>query len=107
MKEIRLLLENFWIDKNKNREDYFLARKKENELRKFFAEKPGWKIISNEKIIKVEKIPAKAESFMGIERFQEKLDYCILCGLLIFLEEKEDGEQFLLHEIIDLSLIHI
>lgn len=49
MKEIRLLLENFWIDKNKNREDYFLARKKENELRKFFAEKPGWKIISNEK----------------------------------------------------------
>lgn len=101
MKEIRLLLENFWIDKNKNREDYFLARKKENELRKFFAEKPGWKIISNEKIIKVEKIPAKAESFMGIERFQEKLDYCILCGLLIFLEEKEDGEQFLLHEIID------
>lgn len=101
MKEIRLLLENFWIDKNKNREDYFLARKKENELRKFFAEKPGWKIISNEKIIKVEKIPAKAENFMGIERFQEKLDYCILCGLLIFLEEKEDGEQFLLHEIID------
>ena len=94
MKEIRLLLENFWIDKNKNREDYFLARKKENELRKFFAEKPGWKIISNEKIIKVEKIPAKAESFMGIERFQEKLDYCILCGLLIFWKKKRRESSF-------------
>ena len=101
MKEIRMLLENFWIDKLKNKEEYFQIKRKENEIRKFFLEKTGWKMISNEKIIKIEKIPAKAESFMGIENFQDKLDYCILCGLLIFLEEKENGEQFLLHEIID------
>lgn len=101
MKEIRMLLENFWIDKLKSKEEYFQIKRKESEIRKFFLEKTGWKMISNEKIIKVEKIPAKAESFMGIENFQDKLDYCILCGLLIFLEEKENGEQFLLHEIID------
>lgn len=96
-----MLLENFWIDKLKSKEEYFQIKRKESEIRKFFLEKTGWKMISNEKIIKVEKIPAKAESFMGIENFQDKLDYCILCGLLIFLEEKENGEQFLLHEIID------
>lgn len=96
-----MLLENFWVDKLKNKEEYFQIKRKENEIRKFFLEKTGWRMISNEKIIKIEKIPAKAESFMGIENFQDKLDYCILCGLLIFLEEKENGEQFLLHEIID------
>lgn len=96
-----MLLENFWIDKSQKREEYFQIKRKESEIRKFFTEKVGWRLISNEKIIKLEKIPANAESFMGIDTFQDKMDYCILCGLLIFLEEKEEGEQFLLHEVIE------
>ena len=38
---------------------------------------------------------------MGINEFQDKIDYCILCGLLMFLEDREDGEQFLLKEMTD------
>jgi uncharacterized protein (TIGR02678 family) len=38
---------------------------------------------------------------MGIQEFSEILDYCILCVVLMFLEDKEEGEQFLLSELID------
>ena len=101
MKEIKLLLENFWIDREKNKEEYFEIKKQKKQIEKFYIEKTGWKTLFTEKVIKVEKIPAKAESFMGINEFQDKIDYCILCGLLMFLEDREDGEQFLLKEMTD------
>ena len=47
------------------------------------------------------KIPAHAEAFMGIEEFTDLKDYCILCVLLMYLEDKAEGEQFLLSELID------
>lgn len=101
MKEIRLLLENFWIDRDKNKEEYFEIKKERKKIEKFYIERTGWKTLFTEKVIKVEKIPAKAEIFMGINEFQDKMDYCILCGLLMFLEDREDGEQFLLKEMTD------
>ena len=99
MKEIEFLLENFWVDRVKNREEYSEIMKNKSKIEKFFIEKTGWKVIFNSEIIKVEKIPAKAENFMGISTFTDRLDYCILCGLLLFLEERENGEQFLLNDI--------
>lgn len=38
---------------------------------------------------------------MGIREFQEVRDYVILCVVLMFLEDKEEQEQFLLSELID------
>ena len=38
---------------------------------------------------------------MGIEEFTDLKDYCILCVLLMYLEDKAEGEQFLLSELID------
>lgn len=101
MKEIGFLLENFWVDKSKNKQEYLEIMRNKNKIEKFFIEKPGWKIIFNNEIIKIEKIPEQAENFMGISSFIDKLDYCILCGLLLFLEERENGEQFLLNDITD------
>lgn len=51
--------------------------------------------------IKVGKKPAHAQSFMGIEDFTDIRDYCILCVVLMYLEDKEEQEQFLLSELID------
>ena len=45
--------------------------------------------------------PAHAEAFMGIGEFMEIRDYCILCVVLMYLEDKEEQEQFLLSELID------
>ena len=39
----------------------------------------GWKLIFNNRLVKLEKIPAKAESFMGISEFKDTMDNCI-CG---------------------------
>lgn len=99
MKEIKFLLENFWVDRVKYREEYSEIMKNKSKIEKFFIEKTGWKVVFNSEIIKIEKIPAKAENFMGISTFIDRLDYCILCGLLLFLEERENGEQFLLNDI--------
>lgn len=44
---------------------------------------------------------AHAEAFMGISEFTDIRDYCILCVVLMYLEDAEEGRQFLLSELID------
>ena len=100
MKSIQKLLEGFWIIKSRDKDMYFLARAEMNSIEKFAREYPGWRVVSNERIIKLEKVPSYAQSFMGITEFRSKLDYMILCSLLIFLEDKEDFEAFLLSEVV-------
>ena len=71
------------------------------KILKFSGEFAGWQVISNEKLIKLEKIPVHAKPYMGITDFKEKEDYYFLCALLIFLEDLEDNESFLLSEMIE------
>ncbi len=106
-KGIRLLLENFWITRDDNREEYYEIKDNKLKIERFFSEKAAWKLIFNSKLIKLEKIPAKAESFMGINEFKEIMDYCILCSLLMILEDEEDGKQFLLSSLTDRIKIYI
>ncbi|MDD6490597.1 MAG: TIGR02678 family protein [Clostridia bacterium] len=107
MDSVKKLLENFWIDKSKDKDTYIKTKREINQARKFIVEQLGWRLIINDKILKVEKIPACAESFMGITEFTDKLDYCILSALLIFLEDREDGEPFLLSELVDMITIQL
>ena len=72
------------------------------KCQKFFREQLGWTVLNNEQILKVEKIPAHAESYMGITDFMESRDYCLFCAVLAFLEDKEEQEQFLLSELVDM-----
>ena len=101
MNEVRTLFEQFWICKDSNKEDYYKIKRDIPSFRRFVREQLGWKLIHTENLLKLEKIPAHAESFMGIQEFTEILDYCILCVVLMYLEDKEEGEQFLLSELID------
>ncbi|MCI8282227.1 MAG: TIGR02678 family protein [Lachnospiraceae bacterium] len=100
MEAVRTLMEKYWINKGKEKELYQKTRREMNRYRRFFTEHLGWNLINNERVLKLEKLPAHAESFMGITAFTEIRDYCIFCALLIFLEDKEDGEQFLLSELV-------
>ena len=100
MDELRALLENYWL----RREDidiFTRVKRTYPKYRKFITEQLGWKLVSNERVLKLEKIPAHAEAFMGIDSFPDIHDYCMLCGLLIYLEDKEDDEQFLLSELVE------
>lgn len=101
MSDAIVLTENYWIERSKNKELYTAAKRALSVNKRFFNELLGWRIIENEKILKVEKIPSYADSSMGIAEFTEIRDYCIFCSLLIFMDDKEDYEQFLLSELVD------
>ncbi len=102
MNEFTELLENFWIVRDENRADYVRIKYAiDNSMKHFISDFIGWKLIMNNKLIKLEKIPAEAHSFMGIQEFESTNDYCLLCALLIYLDDKYDGEQFLLTELIE------
>lgn len=101
MNEVRNLFENYWINKATDRELYNRIKREIPKYRRFVTEQLGWRLINNERLLKIEKIPARAEAFMGIVEFTDIRDYCILCELLVFLEDKEDNEQFLLSELVE------
>ncbi|MGN1184820.1 MAG: TIGR02678 family protein [Oliverpabstia sp.] len=99
MKELEVLLNNRWILKSKDKEMYYKVRDALGELRKFTTEKMGCQIIDNSLLIKMEKIPVIPETFMGIQKFSSKEEYAYLCILLMFLEDKDANEQFILSQL--------
>ena len=102
MKTIDLLLNNYWIVKETDKENYYAVKHEINDknIKRFIQEMLGWKIIHSEHVIKLEKIPSHAEPFMGIQEFTEIRDYCLLCAVLLYLEDKEENNQFLLSDLI-------
>lgn len=93
------LLANRWILKTEEKEKYYLVRDNLEEIRKYVTEKLGCQLIVNSHLIKLEKIPATAESYMGITEFSDKKEYSFLCIILMFLEDKEPQEQFVLSQL--------
>lgn len=93
---LQLLLENFWLVREEDPEGYQTVREREAVLRDYVLDKFGYHLIVHRHFVKLEKIPARTEPWMGIEQFQNQRDYAILCCLLAFLEEKAVDEQFLL-----------
>lgn len=96
MYEFRYLLDRFWVTRADHKGLYFSVKRALPNYRRLVNEQLGWNLIVNESVIKLEKVPPKAMAWMGIQEFQEKLDYCLLCGMLLFLSDLDDGEQFLL-----------
>ncbi len=101
MNEIRTLMEKFWICRDSDKETFYKVKRDIPNFQRFVREQLGWKLIHTEKLLKLEKRPAHAEAFMGINEFTDIRDYCILCVVLMYLEDAEDGKQFLLSELID------
>ena len=73
MKELEILLEKRWILKSEDKELYYKIRDSIGEIRKFATEKLGCQVLENSLMVKMEKIPAIPESFMGIEEFTKEL----------------------------------
>lgn len=96
MHEFRLLLDRFWITKAEDKELYYTLKRAQPEYTRFVNEQLGWNLIVNEAVIKLEKVPPKAMPWMGIQEFNDKMDYCLLCALLLYLSDLDDEEQFLL-----------
>lgn len=99
MNTVELLLSKRLIAKGQDKDIYYKMKDEAGRLKKFFSEKLGYQIIINPYLIKLEKLPAKAEIYMGILDFTEKIQYIFFCMILMFLEDKEAEEQFVLSEL--------
>lgn len=96
MKPLEVLLSKRWILKNRDKELYYQLKDEIGKSRDFLTEKLGYQAIVTPNLIKLEKIPAYAQNWMGIQEFSDHLEYIFLCMILIFLEERDLGEQFVL-----------
>lgn len=99
MKEFINLLERFWILKSEDPEMYYSIKDNYKELSEFAREKLGCRLILKPDFVKLEKIPARAQIWMGLPGFEEKLDYALLCFVLMFLERKNKGDKFILSQL--------
>lgn len=96
MKPLEVLLSKRWILKNRDKELYYQLKDEIGKSRDFLTEKLGYQAIVTPNLIKLEKIPAYAQNWMGIQKFSDHLEYIFLCMILMFLEERDLGEQFVL-----------
>lgn len=99
MKELEILLDRRWVLKSEDKDLYYRVRDSIGEIRRFATDKMGCQVIENSLLVKLEKIPAIPEGFMGIEDFTSKEEYAFFCVLLMFLEDKDAEEQFILSQL--------
>ncbi|GLB61453.1 TIGR02678 family protein [Cytobacillus sp. NCCP-133] len=93
------LFEQFWILREEEPETYRKIRDREQKLKRYIQEKFGLELTVHQHFIKLEKIPVKPENWMGIQSFQEQMDYAIFCCALAYTEQKAIDEQFLLSDL--------
>ena len=96
MYEFRALLDRFWVTRAEDLELYFSLKRALPDFRRLVNELLGWNLVVNEAVVKLEKVPPRTMPWMGIQSFQEPLDYCLLCAVLLFLADLDDGAPFLL-----------
>jgi len=100
----QILMENRWVTRKDMPEEYLLIRRLERPLRAFFRDRCGWPLLVTAQFYKLEKIPARAQGFMGLSAMQSQEDYVLLSCVLAFLEEYEAGGQFLLGDLAEALL---
>lgn len=101
MELLKKLLDNYMIIKEVDRELYYEVKDGIKDFKPFLQDKLGYDIIVHPDFIKLEKFPGRVESFMGIEAFEEVMDYCIFILLITFLEDKTKEEQFILSQLLE------
>ncbi len=101
MKQAHLLLAKRWVLRQADPDLYYKLKDSQRDYHSFFRDKLGYRLIVNPLLIKVEKIPGEHESWMGIAEFSSEMEYAMLCVVLMFLEDLEPEEQFVLAQIID------
>ena len=93
------LMNQRWISKLRNRDLYYQVKDEVGTIRDFVTEKLGYRIISNGNLVKLEKLPGEARPWMGILDFRDPSEYALFCVILMFLEDREAEEQFVLSQL--------
>ncbi len=99
MEPLELLLSRRWILKSEDKSLYYQIRDQLGDIKKFTTEKMGCQLIHNSLMVKLEKIPPVPEVCMGIEEFKSQEEYAYLCMVLMFLEDKDAEDHFILSQL--------
>lgn len=99
MNALEILFSKRYIIKDREKELYYQIKDEAGKYKAFLSEKLGYHIIVTPYLIKLEKTMTKPENWMGILEFKEKTEYIFLCLVLMFLEDKEPEEQFVLSDL--------
>ena len=100
-KEMKALLYNFWITKDKNKDLYYQIKSNQNKVKDFISKNLGSNLIIHDRFIKLEKVPTVIKANSGLNSFTSVLEYVILSILLLFLEDKTRGDYFVLSDLIE------
>lgn len=106
MEEIKALLEKGFILKEEERELFYRIKDNYQQIKPFIVDKLGYELIIRGDFIRLEKRPGKAEAWMGIKEFDDANAYVFLMLLIMFLEDKNKEDQFLLSHITDYIAAH-
>ncbi len=99
MEELKALLEHNFILKEEDRELFYLIKDNYRHFKPFIIEKLGYELLIRGDFIRLEKLPGKAEEWMGIASFDDQKEYAFLMILFIYLEDKNKEDQFLLSHV--------
>lgn len=101
MKDLIELLNWRWIIKKSDPDLYYQVKDNIKQYQDFVKDKLGYAMVINPLLIKLEKLPGRAQPWMGISAFDTTLCYVFFCYVLLYLEDKEPDEQFVLSQITD------
>lgn len=90
------LLENYFILKENDRKLYYEIKDNIHRYKEFISEYLNYDLIVKDDFIKLEKLPGHSEEWMGINEFSDTKEYIFFLILLMFLEDKNKEEQFIL-----------
>jgi len=99
-KAAQLLLEQYWIVRDKSPDEFDIIKKYEPRLRSWFRDKAGYNLSVHRKIFaKLEKIPASPNEhiILDTDTFKHPMDYAMFFCLLSFFESHYD-KAFLISE---------
>lgn len=100
-KAMSLLLNNFWITKDKRRDDYYFLKQNLNSIKSFVSKNLGNRVIAHDRFIKLEKLPATPKAIFGISSFESSFDYVLLFISMLYLEDKPRGDKFILSDFLE------
>lgn len=96
MNLVEELLSRRWVLRSEDERLYYSLKDNARQLKRTFQDKFGYSLIINPYLIKLEKVAGKPEGWMGIQAFESVMEYRMFCMLLVFLEEKDTEEVFVL-----------
>ena len=98
---VQALLNRHWVTKTNDPELFNHIRTHYEELREWFQEYCGFSLLLTRQFAKLEKVPGKAQNWMGWDNFIDPRDYALFTYCLWYLEGKNEMEQFLLTDMVE------